>query len=343
MSHYALGGAFQPWTQEAAKEHRLLWSFRLLSNPFPLSTQQHLFSLDPGSNDLCDLTEPADLDMGNATILSGAEPEVSRLDSSNIPFMDDLSAIDFTPASLEPTETLLCRLPAHTSTLIQTKLSFPSTSIEEKRARDQQSYYNRQAERQEELEHAKIRAAKQVIKTRKQNRIRKRVERARKKAHKVANTEAKVQHLNSQNLHKSELDSRQAISALSRPYSAINAVVSRKAQGIPSKHATELVPTHRINWSEPLIASIIDNSAQRVGFPWSPTAIVQECQRVDPVIFASLRPQRISDWRDHRYPHTLRWTEARLQAIKVGRRPNAGERRGGIFVRISAMLKYFLW
>jgi hypothetical protein len=90
----------------------------------------------------------------------------------------------------------------------------------------------------------------------------------------------------------------------------------------------------RIDWTNPLLWSRIDDVAVSVGFPWSPTEIVRQLQVQDPVTFASLRPQRISQWRDHAFPSELRWTDAHLRLVALGVMPDPSLGRQSVLVSV---------
>lgn len=103
----------------------------------------------------------------------------------------------------------------------------------------------------------------------------------------------------------------------------------------PTDHqlSTGRARTQYINWTSPLIWTQIERTAQAVGPPWSPAEIVRRLKQLDPIVFDSLRPQRISQWRDQRFPGILRWTESHMRSIEAGNRPsraNAG--RNGVLV-----------
>lgn len=123
----------------------------------------------------------------------------------------------------------------------------------------------------------------------------------------------------------SGLTTRHRLSKLSRnhPY---------KAHTTDADTARQPDLMQRINWCHPLIWAIIERTAQEVGFPWSPAEIVRRLQQADPVLFAALRPQRISQWRDHQYPNELIWTKSHQRAIDAGSRVIKHGRRRGIFV-----------
>jgi hypothetical protein len=134
---------------------------------------------------------------------------------------------------------------------------------------------------------------------------------------------------------------RESLLSLLHPYSSINTNAARQDQEEAGKSKNRPGPTHRINWSQPLIWSVIDTTARSVGYPWSPVEIVRRLQQIDRQLFAALLPQRISQWRDHSHTSDLKWTEAHMRTVSHGNRSGIGERRGGIFVSVCFLLK--LW
>lgn len=80
----------------------------------------------------------------------------------------------------------------------------------------------------------------------------------------------------------------------------------------------EATSSTRVNWTNPLLWPQIHNTAVAIGFPWRPIDIVRQLQHQDPITFASLRPQRISQWRDKNFPDELKWTESHLRAVARG-------------------------
>lgn len=106
--------------------------------------------------------------------------------------------------------------------------------------------------------------------------------------------------------------SRQQLSALSRPHSVINQAPEQQNSKALEPQVDPAPGTHRMNWCHPLIWSVIDQTARAVGPPYSAVTIVRHLQLIDSLTFASLRPQRISQWRDLNFPHSLKWTDAHL-------------------------------
>lgn len=110
------------------------------------------------------------------------------------------------------------------------------------------------------------------------------------------------------------------------------------------KSGKESAPPSKVNWTSPFLWSQIQCAAEAVGYPWSPAAIVRRLQQLDPQTFASLRPQRISQWRDHNYPDRLKWTDSHLKSIEAGNRPQGGGNHGSILVcfHLEHMAEQFL-
>lgn len=89
----------------------------------------------------------------------------------------------------------------------------------------------------------------------------------------------------------------------------------------------------RVNWSAPFIWSQIHNSAVATGRPWSATLIVKRLRQLDPETFATLSPQRISQWRDHTCPDILKWTDSHLRTVAQGHQPHSNSTRIPLLVR----------
>lgn len=126
----------------------------------------------------------------------------------------------------------------------------------------------------------------------------------------------------------------QTIASLSRPYHKSS---RNPKQTRPRGQQSEKVPSTpvNVNWTSPFLWSQIQQAAEVVGYTWKPTEIVCRLQKINPDAFSSLRPQRISRWRDRSCPVVLKWTEFHLKAIKAGDRPRGGGRLGSILVRIK--------
>ncbi|KAG8692274.1 hypothetical protein FRC09_011339 [Ceratobasidium sp. 395] len=314
MAHYALGGTYRAWTQSTAMQHRMAWAIRF-SNP--------TINLNPSTPEtfLEDLDDPND-DAASTSSSHTSICAASTTPSSNVSSIDD---------SEQPLPPPTLRVP-----LRQTTLPFQSISRSDWLAQEKRRYVDRAAERQDDLARSERLSAQKKAKRREYERNRKRVRRARQKAARRAAVEATKKLV--LDLQCSEvkitpglLNTRQSVSSHSRPYSSINAAIARQDSNKPSRRQTPLQPTHRINWCQDTYWSLIDSSAKAVGYPWRPVDIVKRLRLIDPDIFQFLRPQRISQWRDHRFPNELRWTESHLHAIKAGSRPVMGAGRRGVF------------
>ena len=130
-----------------------------------------------------------------------------------------------------------------------------------------------------------------------------------------------------------DIDLGPSVAVLSRPYSAYSiAMQSHSTKNCGRKQQNDLTPAPRVNWTSPFIWSQIESVANTVGYPWSPTEIVRRLCLLDSQTFRSLRPQRISQWRDHSYPNVLKWTDAHMRSIKAGNWPHATAYCRGILV-----------
>lgn len=87
-----------------------------------------------------------------------------------------------------------------------------------------------------------------------------------------------------------------------------------------------------MNWSLPGTWRLIHATARSVGYPWSPTEIVRRLKQLDPGLFATLRPQRISDWRDNTVFDRLTWKANVLAAVSHGNKPHGMVTRSHILV-----------
>lgn len=105
----------------------------------------------------------------------------------------------------------------------------------------------------------------------------------------------------------------------------------RTQAGRPRKQ--QLKPAKRINWTSPFLFERINRVAQSVGYPWSPAEIVRRLRQLDP-IFKSLRPQRISQWRDRRITDRLVWQDGVMKTVLHGNRPYGDSTRKHIFVSL---------
>ena len=88
----------------------------------------------------------------------------------------------------------------------------------------------------------------------------------------------------------------------------------------------------------PLVFCQLDLVVRYVGYPWSPTRIVQVARMRDPDLFATLHPQRISDWRDQTFTDRFVWKDSVLQHAGLsGNKPGGQKTHYGILVSISSL------
>ncbi|KAG9076297.1 hypothetical protein FS749_011943, partial [Ceratobasidium sp. UAMH 11750] len=330
MAHYALGGSHHAWTQSNTMEHRLAWAlcFSSSTDDLDLSTpEDYLEDLDDDSDD------DVPSDHANDLICTSTDPicaPTNPICASTEPICASttIASSDSEPGCYSE----LLSVPQ--ATLRQTTLPFKPIPRDEWLAQEHRRYKEHLAERQDESAQFTQSQTQKKAKRREYERNRKRVKRARQREARTAAQAAEKTGADLQREVKLTLDSlgaRQTISSLSRPHSATNAAIARQDSTKPSKRHVPLLPTRRINWCQDIYWNLIESAAQAVGFPWRPVDIVKRLRLIDPDTFQFLRPQRISQWRDHQYPNELRWTESHLRAIKTGSRPATGVGRHSIF------------
>ncbi|RDB20753.1 hypothetical protein Hypma_012086, partial [Hypsizygus marmoreus] len=87
------------------------------------------------------------------------------------------------------------------------------------------------------------------------------------------------------------------------------------------------------NWMSPMVWSMIDRAAQRVGHQMQPTMIVKELKRTDPVLFEALVPQTLGGWINRDGDRPI-WSARTLERVAKGNKP------GGITTRVGVLVKY---
>ncbi|KAG8690118.1 hypothetical protein FRC09_012132, partial [Ceratobasidium sp. 395] len=295
MAHYALDGRYQVWTQSTTMEHRLAWA------------------------------------------ICFTDSEASPNPPAPETFLEDLSDDQKAALCLLVRTQWIPHLPSRPTSvwaMVLSTLPFRSIPRSEWLAQEKRKYADRLVERQDKVARFEQLKSQKKAKRRQYERNRKRVRRAQQKQVRAAAQAAKKLALDTKagnNLVLDLLDARQTISSLSRPYSRINAAISRQDSSRPSRRQTPLQPTRRINWCQDIYWNLIDTTARAVGYPWRPIDIVKRLRLIDADTFQFLRPQRISQWRDHWFPDELQWTESHLQAIKAEGRPGVTTGRCGIF------------
>ncbi|KAF8702359.1 hypothetical protein RHS03_06352, partial [Rhizoctonia solani] len=213
-------------------------------------------------------------------------------------------------------------------TLRQTTLPFKQISEAKYQAQEKRQAINLRAKREEEEERLRQTEIQKKLRKKTYKQERKRIQRAQKRQ---AKQELMRERQDLPQFTQPKCDSRATISALSQPYSTINTAVNNPNSHKPRKHKGTIHMTQQINWCQELLWKTIDSNSRAVGFPWSPTSIINRLWKIDPQTFQYLQPQRISQWQDHQYPNELRWTESQLWAVAAGSR--SGQRIGqkGIF------------
>ncbi|QRW11491.1 hypothetical protein RhiLY_10490 [Ceratobasidium sp. AG-Ba] len=204
--------------------------------------------------------------------------------------------------------------------LVQSQLPFKPISRAEWDAQDSRRFHERQEEREKLVEQVKTAAEKKKLARHKQDRGQKCVEHAQKKALREQLLPKSMTHTPSSISEDEALIARQNIALRSRPYIATYRSDRNAEDSARITNSGAL--KRQVNWTHPLIWSQIECAALSVGYPWSPIKLVHRLQLLNPTMFALLRPQRISQWRDHGFTNILRWTHSHIQSIKAGDCPN---------------------
>ncbi|KAG9080057.1 hypothetical protein FS749_008139 [Ceratobasidium sp. UAMH 11750] len=206
---------------------------------------------------------------------------------------------------------------------------WPTIPCSEWQAQGLQRYHEQREENQQEADRLALVKEKQKMLRRERDQARKRAYRARQK--RLRDTllpQDQNQGLDT-NTGNNLNPARRATALLSRPHSIVYQLDNKppRMESNKRREHTSRTGMHRINWTNRLIWPHIEHTAIMVGYPWSPVEIVRCLKLLDPTTFSSLRPQRISQWRNHCFPDVLRWTEAHIHSIESGDRPtrvNAG-------------------
>lgn len=93
-------------------------------------------------------------------------------------------------------------------------------------------------------------------------------------------------------------------------------------------------PMQRVHWTGPLLWPQIELAARQVGYPWSPTEIVQRLRKANPV-FEHLSPRRISEWRNSDIGDRLVWEDRVLKSVKKKHKAGGTVTRVGILVSLQ--------
>ena len=88
----------------------------------------------------------------------------------------------------------------------------------------------------------------------------------------------------------------------------------------------------RYNWFNPMVWQIIDTTARKSKYPWSPTAIANRLRKDYPSIFKQFSHQRISEWRDNSITHELIWKAEVLEKVRRQGAMKRSLRTSGVLV-----------
>ncbi|KAG9123678.1 hypothetical protein FRC07_014300 [Ceratobasidium sp. 392] len=351
MAHQALGGEFHAWAQKSTSLSRMQWFLYLVgtrvSVPSSPGDATPPFDFDPSDFefDVGDF-EPMLTDTNSVLSTSlddeSTPPSSFALARSPSPEVDDESYGAHAAEGANPYRYLFppaCRLNAPTNpikscpTLTQTRLPFQRISRAEKELQDRDRFAKLQEQCQAEREREALEKVQAKLGRTTYERERKREQRTVRRA---AQIKAGLRGLDGK-LKKHVLCSSQhsrvarssptpttassTLAEMSRPsrtYKDQAKQLRRQRTGqTPSQRA--IAPTTRVNWTNPLLWRQIEQAIQAVGtHKWSPIEAVRRLQQQDPVTFALLRPQRLSQWRDFSSPDVLKWKDSHLRAIERG-------------------------
>lgn len=91
------------------------------------------------------------------------------------------------------------------------------------------------------------------------------------------------------------------------------------------------------NWMTPLLWSIIERTAKRLGPRMGASEIARELQRTDPVLFKKIAPQTVGSWID-RTGVSPKWSQKTLECVTKGNRPGGLTTRVGILVHCICLV-----
>ncbi|KAG9121183.1 hypothetical protein FRC07_002967 [Ceratobasidium sp. 392] len=329
MAHYALGDSYSPRLQPLIKAHRLRWVLSLSDFIYsPAVTEARLpFDVDP--EDFEDDNFSPDIHFDDAYTPSHYGSISSNLfdlllDTSE-DFSDLGSTLNHTVCTDSPMTSVTVKRP-----LVQSTLPFKSIPREEWLAIVSRRYHERKDQYEEELERHKLTETKKKAALREHNWLCKRAQRRKQKlARQAAGISSKNPRRQSQQ-DTMGLSLRHSVATLSRPHSSSYKTTSPKPSKTAPCQKSKPTPSHRVNWTSPLLWSQIESTAIAVGYPWFPSEIVRQLQLHNPALFSTLRPQRISQWRDHRFPNELRWTDSHMRSVEAGDHPKSSGGRTGV-------------
>ncbi|KAG9120101.1 hypothetical protein FRC07_004555, partial [Ceratobasidium sp. 392] len=237
------------------------------------SEPQTPFDVDP--NDFEDDNFSPDIHFDGAYTLPSTSPTPSDSVISLSDTSSDLSDSTSSPNRSACPPILTTPSSVKRLSLIQTTLPFKSIPRDEFLAIESRRYHERKEKYEEALERDKLLELKKKVPWKVHDCLRKRAQRQRQKlARQAAGILSKSQ---SRQLQKpvAGLSMRHSVASLSRPHSnAYGATKSEPTKAHNYQKVAKRTPTHRVNWTTPLIWSQIEQAAVEVGYPWSPTKIV---------------------------------------------------------------------
>ncbi|THH17105.1 hypothetical protein EUX98_g9190 [Antrodiella citrinella] len=132
----------------------------------------------------------------------------------------------------------------------------------------------------------------------------------------------------------------------SRPRRGFKESLKTKNTKIGRPRTKKATVAQRMNWMQPHIFEQIDAATKATGYPWRPVDIVQRLQRSNPRVFANLKHQRLSEWRDRTILDRFVWKDAVLARTKKGNQPGGENTRLGIlhaYPEVVARIKKMLY
>lgn len=108
----------------------------------------------------------------------------------------------------------------------------------------------------------------------------------------------------------------------------------RQQRGLVGRpRVKEYKPAVLVNWMAPLLWEQIEKFARKNMPGMSPSDIVRDLKKFDPILFGKLAPQTLGAWIDRSGDKPC-WTTRTLERVKKGHRP------GGITTRVGILVKY---
>lgn len=119
----------------------------------------------------------------------------------------------------------------------------------------------------------------------------------------------------------------------SRPNQTLKEEVCQQRGSVGHPRMVEYKPAILMNYYNPLIWVRIARVGVYCRPQMSPTQIIRELKKLDPVVFAKLVPQTLGAWID-RSGESPRWSDSTLAQVERGNSP------GGLTTRVGVLIKY---